>query len=130
MRPFLIAGVMAFAFASAPALAQTALQKDLANAVAQINNFLQQFPKADFDAAITDAQAQNPVDSVAAACWADLKTLLPQNVPAGAGIAYAIQRARDIKAMQGKINVDCVTVVPKFVTLFNTAIATAQQIGP
>lgn len=114
----------------APATAQTALQKQLADAVAQINTFLQQFPTADLDAATADANAQSPADTAAAACWTDLKALLPKNIPAGAGIAYAVQRARDIKAMQGKVNVDCVTVVPKFVTLFNSAIATAQQIGP
>lgn len=122
--------VAALGLLCAPASAQTALQKQLADAVAQINNFLQQFPTADLDAAAADANAQTPPDATAAACWQDLKALLPKNIPAGAGIAYAVQRARDIKAMQGKINIDCVTVVPKFVTLFNTTIATAQQIGP
>jgi hypothetical protein len=61
------------------------------------------FTAADLQAALADAQAQNPPDTAAASCYAALLTVVQSNVanplPAGPGIFQALQKARDAKAV-------------------------------
>lgn len=106
------------------------VQQQLADSVNKLNTFITGFVGQDLDAAIADANAQSPIDSQGAACWAALKKLAPGNISAGAGIAYAIQRARDFAALQGLINTACGPVIPAFVMEFNQAILLLQQVGP
>lgn len=64
---------------------------------------LQQFSVADLQAAITDANAQTPPDTVGANCWTALLTIVQSDVanpfPTTPGVFAAWQKARDAKAM-------------------------------
>jgi hypothetical protein len=67
------------------------------------NPFLvvQQFTLSDLQAALADAQAQMPPDTVAATCWQELITIVQAGgfnpLPQGLGAFQAIQKVRDIK---------------------------------
>jgi hypothetical protein len=88
--------------------------------VNQVQNFIAQFTGADLDAAIANANAQNPPDTIGAACWTDLKGLLPPAIPEGAGLAYIIQVTRDFDLQLGKVYSDCVTVSPKLIAVIQS----------
>jgi hypothetical protein len=68
---------------------------------------LQQFTIADLQAALADATAQTPPDTVAAACYTALIPFVQSQVqnplPAGAGAFQALQKARDAKAYLANI---------------------------
>jgi hypothetical protein len=68
---------------------------------------LQQFAVADLQAALADATAQTPPDTVAAACYTALIPFVQSQVqnplPAGAGVFQALQKARDAKAYLANI---------------------------
>ena len=68
---------------------------------------LQQFTVADLQAALADAKAQTPPDTVAATCYAALIPFVQSQVqnplPAGAGAFQALQKARDAKAYLANI---------------------------
>jgi hypothetical protein len=111
--------VSAMLVVAAPALAANgnALPKSrptLAGArptVAQVQQnplvVLQQFTVADLQAALADAKAQTPPDTVAATCYAALIPFVQSQVqnplPAGAGAFQALQKARDAKAYLANI---------------------------
>lgn len=68
---------------------------------------LQQFTVADLQAALADAKAQTPPDTVAANCYAALIPFVQSQVqnplPSGAGAFQALQKARDAKAYLANI---------------------------
>lgn len=68
---------------------------------------LQKFTVADLQAALADAQAQTPPDTVAANCYAALIPFVQSQVqnplPSGAGAFQALQKARDAKAYLANI---------------------------
>lgn len=68
---------------------------------------VRQFTIADLQAALADAQAQSPPDTVAANCYTALIPFVQsqaQNpLPAGAGVFQALQKARDAKAYLANI---------------------------
>jgi hypothetical protein len=74
-------------------------------AQAQVNPLLvvQQFTVDDLNAAIADANAQNPPDKVAAACYQALLPIVQGGVanplPASLGVFQALQKARDAQAL-------------------------------
>ena len=69
---------------------------------------LQQFTVSDLQAALADAQAQNPPDAVSIACYSALIPLVQSGVanplPAGPGLFQALQKARDAKALIANLN--------------------------
>jgi hypothetical protein len=68
---------------------------------------VRQFTIADLQAALADAQAQSPPDTVAVNCYTALIPFVQsqaQNpLPAGAGVFQALQKARDAKAYLANI---------------------------
>jgi hypothetical protein len=86
---------------------------------------IQQFTLTDLQAALADAQAQNPPDTVAATCYQALITLVgspaTNPLPAGPGAFQLFQKARDLKnlvaAMQSPngpltgLNVACAPLI-------------------
>jgi len=68
---------------------------------------VRQFTIADLQAALADAQAQTPPDTVAANCYTALipfvQTQAQNPLPAGAGVFQALQKARDAKAYLANI---------------------------
>ena len=68
---------------------------------------LQQFTVADLQAALADAKAQTPPDTVAANCYTALIPFVQSQVqnplPSGAGVFQALQKARDAKAYLANI---------------------------
>jgi hypothetical protein len=68
---------------------------------------LQRFTVADLQAALADAQAQTPPDTVAANCYTALIPFVQSQVenplPSGAGAFQALQKARDAKAYLANI---------------------------
>lgn len=68
---------------------------------------VRKFTVADLQAALADAQAQSPPDTVAANCYTALIPFVQaqaQNpLPAGAGVFQALQKARDAKAYLANI---------------------------
>jgi hypothetical protein len=68
---------------------------------------LQQFTVADLQAALADAKAQTPPDTVAANCYGALIPFVQSQVqnplPSGAGAFQALQKARDAKAYLANI---------------------------
>jgi hypothetical protein len=77
----------------------------LSQSAAQQNpaQVLQAFTLADLQAALADAQAQNPPDTIAANCYAELITVVQSPainpLPAGPGAFQLFQKARDLKAL-------------------------------
>ena len=104
----IIAFVCLFALSTVGAAAQSPVVKKpvtkLTVTQAQANPLalLQQFTVADLQAAIADAQQQNPADSVAIGCYTAIMALVQTNVanplPAGPGLFQAVQKARDAKS--------------------------------
>jgi hypothetical protein len=68
---------------------------------------LRTFTVADLQAALADAQAQTPLDTVAANCYTALIPFVQSQVqnplPSGAGVFQALQKARDAKAYLANI---------------------------
>lgn len=64
---------------------------------------IQQFSENDLNAAIADAQAQSPPDTVAVGCYQAILTVVKSPaanpLPAGVGAFQALQKARDAKAL-------------------------------
>lgn len=87
-----------------PAAAQPKAAKPT-TAQAQANPILvlQQFTAGDLQAAIADAQAQTPPDTVAIACYQALLPLVQGGVanplPASPGLFQAVQKTRDAQAL-------------------------------
>jgi hypothetical protein len=108
--------LLCLALAAMPAQAQSgktvpvpqpkpAASKPLTTAAVQSNPLalIKTFTAEDLQAALADAQAQNPPDTAAANCYTALLTVVQSNVanplPAGPGIFQALQKARDAKAV-------------------------------
>ena len=93
---------------AAPAKPKPAVSKPTV-AQAQQNPLLvlQQFTVADLQAALADAQAQTPPDTVAVNCYTALIPFVQSQVqnplPTGAGVFQAVQKARDAKAYLANI---------------------------
>lgn len=113
-------------------------KKPLTSSQAATNpaQILQQFALSDLQAALADAQAQNPPDTLAGMCWQELITVVQSPavnpLPAGPGAFQLFQKARDLKnlvaAMQSNsgplqaVNIACAPLV------FDTQ-ATLIQLG-
>ena len=103
MRRFLLATLLA-ALAT-PAMAQKPAKPKPTIAQTQSNPLLliQQFSENDLNAAIADAQAQSPPDTVAVGCYQAILTVVKSPaanpLPAGVGAFQALQKARDAKAL-------------------------------
>jgi hypothetical protein len=95
----------------------------------QVQQFISQFAAADLQAAIDDANSQVPPDLQGAACWSDLKTLLPPQIPEGAAIAYLIQKSRDFKLQLAKAGADC-SFSPKLVQVMLQISVALDTLGP
>lgn len=85
--------------------AKPAAAKQLTAAQAQQNPLavIQQFTATDLQAALTDANAQTPPDTVAAACYTALLTIVnnPINnpLPTAPGAFQLFQKGRDLQAL-------------------------------
>jgi hypothetical protein len=68
---------------------------------------IKQFSVDDLNAAILDAQSQNPPDTAAITCYTALLTVVNTNVanplPASPGAFQALQKARDAKVMMANL---------------------------
>ena len=90
---------------AAPAAPAAATTAKITTAQAQQNPLLvlQQFSAADLQNALNDANAQTPPDTVSAACWAALLTLVnnPINnpLPTAPGAFLLFQKARDLQGL-------------------------------
>ena len=86
-------------------LARAATKAKPTAAQAQANPILvlQQFTANDLQAAIADAQAQTPPDTLAIACYQALLPIVQSSatspLPAGPGLFQAVQKARDAQAL-------------------------------
>lgn len=109
MRKIVFAAIAALLIAT-PALAQSKAAKPapsskLSAATVQANPLalLQQFTTTDLQAAIADANAQTPPDTVAAGCYTALLSVVNSGVanplPASPGAFQLLQKARDAKAL-------------------------------
>jgi len=114
--------------APTPPAALVQLQAGLNTAINAVNSALILFLQPDLQAAQKDATSFNIPG--AAACWGDLLKLGVPNIPPGAGIAYALQRAIDLESMQTQLHTDCGAYLPKFVALIDTAIIQYRTFGP
>jgi uncharacterized membrane protein len=110
-----------------PTATVAAVQAKLASLATAINTFVAGFLGNDLDAAIALATSKN--DAQAVACWNTIKALALEPIPAGAGIAYLIQYARNLVAYQGQVNTSCGTVLPAFVLAYNDMVAALVQFG-
>lgn len=131
MVKFLAKAALAIAMISAsPAIAQTkphAAPAKLTSTQAQKNPLLLlgQFSLDDLQAALADAQAQNPPDVIAANCYsaliAALQSPLANPIPTKPGLFLLFQKSRDLKnmvaAMQSNsgpltaINIGCAPLI-------------------
>jgi hypothetical protein len=64
---------------------------------------------ADVQAALADANAQTPPDTIGSACWGAIATFVNSNpslnpLPNGLGAAQLIQKARDLAAITAQLN--------------------------
>lgn len=90
---------------SAPATSAPASSARLTATQVQQNPLLliKNFTISDLQAALSDANAQTPPDTAAAACYSALLSVVQSNVasplPAGPGLFQALQKARDAKAL-------------------------------
>jgi hypothetical protein len=68
---------------------------------------IQQFSVDDLNAALVDAQGQNPVDTVAVNCYTALIPIVQSNIanplPAGPGLFQLAQKVRDFKALTANL---------------------------
>jgi len=82
-----------------PAIAKPTIAQTQANPLLLI----QQFSAADLNAAIADANAQTPPDTVAAGCYQAILAVVnspaSNPLPTGVGVFQALQKARDAKAL-------------------------------
>jgi hypothetical protein len=105
--------------------ALTTVQQGLADAVNKVIGFTNGFVAVDIDAALKLAQANN--DSNGAAAWTEIQktisNILPTSIPAGAGIAYFIQVARNFANNQAAFNSAVGQVFPQLVTAYNFAVS-------
>lgn len=103
MKRFII-GLVCLVSLSIPAFAGTTKAK-LSTTQVQANPVavLQSFTAADLQAALADANAQTPPDTVSAACYTALIPLVQSSVssplPASLGAFQLLQKARDAKAL-------------------------------
>lgn len=80
---------------------------------APITNKIASVTVADVDAALADAQSQNPVDGVGVACWSAVKAALPVLAPNRTlGIASTLQHGRDLQSLGPVLLKQCATIVP------------------
>ena len=93
----------------------------LNDAVNKVINFFTGYTAADIAAAL--ALAQKTGDTLGVAAWTEIQKLTLAPVPAGAGIAYAIQVARSFAIAQPAVNANVGPVFPQFVALYNQAVS-------
>ena len=103
----------------------TPLQQSLADAVNKVVGFVNGFVADDIAAALKLAEANNDANGVAA--WTEIQktiaNVLPTSIPAGAGIAYFIQIARNFAINQAAFNGAVAQVFPQLVTAYNIAVS-------
>jgi len=91
--------------------------------------FLNQVTTADLNAAIMDANAQTPPDTIGAKCWQDWLAVLPPNgLPDGAGLAWLVQKLRDLQTAVGNLNNDCRQVTPTLLSQLNNVMLILAKI--
>jgi hypothetical protein len=107
-----VAALLVGSLFAAPALAQpkTATAKPKLTTAQAVTNqiaLLQAFTVTDLQAALADAQAQTPPDTVSAACYSALIPIVQSNIanplPAGLGGFQALQKARDLQNLISNI---------------------------
>ncbi len=87
---------------------KTAARLTTAQAVTNQIALIQAFTVSDLQAALADAQAQTPPDTVSASCYSALIPIVQSNVanplPAALGGFQALQKARDLQNLIANIN--------------------------
>ncbi len=87
---------------------KTSAKLTTAQAVTNQIALIQAFTVSDLQAALADAQAQTPPDTVSASCYSALIPIVQSNVanplPAGLGGFQALQKARDLQNLIANIN--------------------------
>ena len=93
--------------ANARTSAATTAKLTTAQAIANQVALLQSFTVDDLQAALADAQAQTPPDTIAANCYSALIPVVQSNLanplPAGLGGFQALQKTRDLQNMVANI---------------------------
>lgn len=105
--------------------ALTQVQQALVDQVNKVIGFTNGFLANDVADAL--ALAHSTGDAAGEAAWAEiqktLSNILPTSIPAGAGIAYFIQVARNFAINQGPFNAAVGQVFPQLVTAYNLAVS-------
>ncbi|MDE2020617.1 MAG: hypothetical protein KGJ13_09805 [Patescibacteria group bacterium] len=105
--------------------ALTQVQQALVDQVNKVIGFTNGFLANDVADAL--ALAHSTGDAGGEAAWTEiqktLSNILPTSIPAGAGIAYFIQVARNFAINQGPFNAAVGQVFPQLVTAYNLAVS-------
>lgn len=105
--------------------ALTQVQQALVDQVNKVIGFTNGFLANDVADAL--ALAHTTGDTGGEAAWTEiqktLSNILPTSIPAGAGIAYFIQVARNFAINQGPFNAAVGQVFPQLVTAYNLAVS-------
>jgi hypothetical protein len=103
----------------------SSIQQSLADAVNKVIGFTNGFVADDIAAALALAQKAGDTNGVAA--WTEIQkttnAIIPTSIPAGAGIAYFIQVARNFAQNQGAFNSAVGQVFPQLVQAYNMAVS-------
>jgi hypothetical protein len=103
----------------------TQAQQALADAVNKVIGLTNGFVADDVNAALKLAQEANDTTGVAA--WTEISktiaNILPTSIPAGSGIAYFIQVARNFAVNQAAFNSAVAPVFPQLVEAYNIAVS-------
>ena len=102
-------------------MSATALQTQIADAIAKVTNFVSGFVATDLAVASDLAKAQG--DTAGVAAYAAIAKILPTQIPAGAGIAYFVQVARGFGVNQQEFNAAVGPVFPALVKYYNDAVS-------
>lgn len=113
-------------------MALTQIQQNLIDQVNKVLAFTNGFLANDVADALALAKTAN--DTGGAAAWTEIqKTLagiLPTSIPAGAGIAYFVQVARNFAINQASFNAAVGQVFPQLVSAYNQAVSQLYLLAP
>lgn len=112
--------------------ALTQVQQALVDQVNKVIGFTNGFLANDVADALTLAHSTG--DTVGEAAWTEiqktLSNILPTSIPAGAGIAYFVQVARNFAINQGSFNSGVAPVFPQLVAAYNQAVSQLYLLAP
>lgn len=112
--------------------ALTTVQQALIDQVNKVIGFTNGFVATDIADALALAKSAN--DTAGAAAWTEIQTtianILPTSIPAGAGLAYFIQVARNFATNQGAFNQSVGQVFPQLVAAYNQAVSQLYLLAP